>query len=229
MEPTYRAGSAQPRQPPRVSVLEPRRAATSSRSGWPACTCSISSASSALPGERVSDHQGEVRIDGVPLTEPYVHYRRPWDAARRSRWAGRILRRGRQSRHERRRSHVRPSRMPSRIVGPRGVLSVAAAPQRFCSLLVAWRPVAAVCVDAIDRATRPRSSGASRRSPAEVNESTTDGRGPRRRAPRSWAPISPRTRSIDLDKGTAAIRGRATVMDMASRLQPRTSAFTAAS
>jgi signal peptidase I len=33
----------------------------------------------ALPGERVSFNSGEVRIDGVPLTEPYVHYRRPWE------------------------------------------------------------------------------------------------------------------------------------------------------
>jgi signal peptidase I len=33
----------------------------------------------ALPGERISFNSGEVRIDGVPLTEPYVHYRRPWE------------------------------------------------------------------------------------------------------------------------------------------------------
>ncbi len=33
----------------------------------------------ALPGERVSFNSGEVRIDGVPLTETYVHYRRPWE------------------------------------------------------------------------------------------------------------------------------------------------------
>ena len=33
----------------------------------------------ALPGERISFNRGEVRIDGVPLTEPYVHYRRPWE------------------------------------------------------------------------------------------------------------------------------------------------------
>jgi signal peptidase I len=32
-----------------------------------------------LPGERVSFSSGEARIDGVPLTEPYVHYRRPWE------------------------------------------------------------------------------------------------------------------------------------------------------
>jgi signal peptidase I len=33
----------------------------------------------ALPGERLSITSGEVRIDGVPLNEPYVHYRRPWE------------------------------------------------------------------------------------------------------------------------------------------------------
>ena len=33
----------------------------------------------ALPGERISFHSGEVRIDGVPLTEPYVHFRRGWE------------------------------------------------------------------------------------------------------------------------------------------------------
>jgi signal peptidase I len=33
----------------------------------------------ALPGERVSIAGGEVRIDGVPLSEPYVHYRRAWE------------------------------------------------------------------------------------------------------------------------------------------------------
>jgi signal peptidase I len=33
----------------------------------------------ALPGERVSITNGEVRIDGAPLSEPYVRYRRAWD------------------------------------------------------------------------------------------------------------------------------------------------------
>ena len=33
----------------------------------------------ALPGERISFNSGEVRIDGVPLTEPYVHFRRGWE------------------------------------------------------------------------------------------------------------------------------------------------------
>jgi signal peptidase I len=33
----------------------------------------------ALPGERVSITSGKVQINGVPLDEPYVHYRRPWD------------------------------------------------------------------------------------------------------------------------------------------------------
>jgi signal peptidase I len=33
----------------------------------------------ALPGERFSMVQGQVYIDGVPLIEPYVHERRPWD------------------------------------------------------------------------------------------------------------------------------------------------------
>lgn len=33
----------------------------------------------ALPGERFSMVQGQVYIDGVPLAEPYVRERRPWD------------------------------------------------------------------------------------------------------------------------------------------------------
>ena len=33
----------------------------------------------ALPGERISFNSGEVRIDGVPLNEPYVHFRRGWE------------------------------------------------------------------------------------------------------------------------------------------------------
>jgi len=33
----------------------------------------------ALPGERISFSSGQVRIDGVPLTEPYVHFRRGWE------------------------------------------------------------------------------------------------------------------------------------------------------
>jgi signal peptidase I len=34
-----------------------------------------------LPGERVAIVSGEVRIDGAPLIEPYVHHRRPWELA----------------------------------------------------------------------------------------------------------------------------------------------------
>jgi len=33
----------------------------------------------ALPGERVAIVEGEVRIDGRALSEPYVHHRRPWN------------------------------------------------------------------------------------------------------------------------------------------------------
>lgn len=33
----------------------------------------------ALPGERFSMIQGQAYIDGVPLIEPYVRERRPWD------------------------------------------------------------------------------------------------------------------------------------------------------
>jgi signal peptidase I len=32
-----------------------------------------------LPGERLDIVGGQVRIDGVPLVEPYVRDRRPWD------------------------------------------------------------------------------------------------------------------------------------------------------
>ena len=35
----------------------------------------------ALPGERFSMVQGQAYIDGVPLIEPYVRERRPWDYA----------------------------------------------------------------------------------------------------------------------------------------------------
>ena len=32
-----------------------------------------------LPGERLEIAEGQVKIDGVPLVEPYVRNRRPWD------------------------------------------------------------------------------------------------------------------------------------------------------
>jgi signal peptidase I len=32
-----------------------------------------------LPGERVAIAEGQVQINGVPLSEPYVRHRRPWD------------------------------------------------------------------------------------------------------------------------------------------------------
>jgi signal peptidase I len=32
-----------------------------------------------LPGERLSIVQGQVHINGVPLLEPYVRHRQPWD------------------------------------------------------------------------------------------------------------------------------------------------------
>jgi signal peptidase I len=32
-----------------------------------------------LPGERLSISQGQVYINGLPLVEPYVHNRLPWD------------------------------------------------------------------------------------------------------------------------------------------------------
>jgi hypothetical protein len=60
---------------------------------------------------------------------------------------------------------------------------------------------------------------------AEVNESTIDGAGLRARSAQLGTYFTDDV-VIDLGKGAAAIRGRATVMDMASRLQPRTSAFT---
>jgi hypothetical protein len=60
---------------------------------------------------------------------------------------------------------------------------------------------------------------------AEINESTTDGAGLIARSAQLGTYFTDDV-AIDLGRGTAAIRGRATVMDMASRLQPRTSAFT---
>ena len=59
----------------------------------------------------------------------------------------------------------------------------------------------------------------------EVNESITDGAGLIARSAQLGTYFTDDV-VIDLGKGSAAIRGRATVMDMASRLQPRTSAFT---
>lgn len=32
-----------------------------------------------LPGERIAFVGGMIHVNGSPLTEPYVHYRRPWD------------------------------------------------------------------------------------------------------------------------------------------------------
>ena len=58
----------------------------------------------------------------------------------------------------------------------------------------------------------------------EVNAGTTDGSGLAARA----AELSQYFNDdvvIDLGRGTSEVRGRATVLDMLSRLQPRTSAF----
>ena len=59
---------------------------------------------------------------------------------------------------------------------------------------------------------------------ASVNASTTDGRGPEARAAQLGAYFSEDV-EIDLGRGAAPIRGRATVISMAERLQPRTGAF----
>ncbi len=58
----------------------------------------------------------------------------------------------------------------------------------------------------------------------EVNRSTTDGRGPEARAAQLGAFFTDDV-DIDLGAGAAPIRGRATVVSMAERLQPRTAAF----
>ena len=60
---------------------------------------------------------------------------------------------------------------------------------------------------------------------AEINEGTTDGAGLLARSVQLGSYFTDDV-AIDLGRGTAPIRGRATVMDMVSRLQPRTSAFT---
>jgi hypothetical protein len=58
----------------------------------------------------------------------------------------------------------------------------------------------------------------------EVNRSTTDGRGPEARAAQLGAFFADDV-EIELGGGAAPIRGRATVVSMAARLQPRTAAF----
>jgi SnoaL-like domain len=60
---------------------------------------------------------------------------------------------------------------------------------------------------------------------AEINLSTTDGIGLLARSAQLGTFFTDDV-VIELGRGSAAIRSRATVMDMASRLQPRTSAFT---
>ena len=57
-----------------------------------------------------------------------------------------------------------------------------------------------------------------------VNSSTTDGRGPHARAAELGLFFTDDV-EIDLGRGAAPIRGRATVISMAERLQPRTAAF----
>jgi len=59
---------------------------------------------------------------------------------------------------------------------------------------------------------------------AAVNASTTDGRGPAARANEFGGFFSDDI-EIDLGAGTAPISGRATLVSMAERLQPRTAAF----
>lgn len=58
----------------------------------------------------------------------------------------------------------------------------------------------------------------------DVNSSTTDGRGPEARAAQLGTFFTDGV-EIELGGGAAPIRGRATVVSMASRLQPRTAAF----
>jgi hypothetical protein len=57
-----------------------------------------------------------------------------------------------------------------------------------------------------------------------VNRSTVDGLGPGARSQQLGAFFSEDV-DVDLGRGTALIKGRATVIDMAERLQPRTAAF----
>jgi hypothetical protein len=59
---------------------------------------------------------------------------------------------------------------------------------------------------------------------AAVNASTTDGRGPGARA-HEFGTYFTDDIEIDLGSGTAPILGRATLISMAERLQPRTAAF----
>jgi len=59
---------------------------------------------------------------------------------------------------------------------------------------------------------------------SDVNAGTSDGRGLEARAELLGSFFTEDV-VIDLGRGASEIRGRATVMDMASRLQPRTSAF----
>jgi hypothetical protein len=59
---------------------------------------------------------------------------------------------------------------------------------------------------------------------SSVNSSTTDGRGPEARAAQLGAFFTDDV-EIELGRGAAPIRGRATVVSMAERLQPRTAAF----
>jgi len=59
---------------------------------------------------------------------------------------------------------------------------------------------------------------------AAVNASTTDGRGPAARA-NEFGSFFTDDVEIDLGTGTSPIRGRATLISMAERLQPRTAAF----
>lgn len=57
-----------------------------------------------------------------------------------------------------------------------------------------------------------------------VNASTTDGRGPEARAAQLGTFFTEDV-EIDIGRGAAPIHGRATVISMAERLQPRTAAF----
>lgn len=59
---------------------------------------------------------------------------------------------------------------------------------------------------------------------ASINSSTTDGRGPEARAVELGAFFTEDV-EIDLGRGAAPIRGRAMLISMAERLQPRTAAF----
>ncbi len=175
----------------------------------------------ALPGEQLEIVDGQVYVNGSPLSEPYVRNRRPWNIPAVTLSSREYLRNRRQSGDARARSRIRTRRRltdPRQghvLMGRRAAAAVAVAVIAVAAY-VAWR----AWYSDDEREIRAQLASLA----AEFNASTTDGFGTVARAAQLGSYFSDDI-VVDLGPGSALIEGRPTLIGMAARLQPRTAAF----